>query len=233
MGHAPVCHRQDRRRPGHGQHQLQVGRTGVHPQPVRLKHPLHGQVVQGYRLCGDRQRGGAGTGRSGTRQPADGQAAFPEECRLHRRRHPGRHAQLRGDRRAGRCGERCRTGRRGGHPRPPRGHQHAVHLRHHRLPQGGHAHPLQRRQQRLQHRRMHEADRQGPALHPGPLLPLLRLRPRRPGLRHPRHHHGAGGDLRSRSRCCRPSKKRNAPRSTACRPCSSPNWSTPISTSST
>ena len=41
-----------------------------------------------------------------------------------------------------------------------------------------------------------ELHRKGPALHPGPVLPLLRLRARRDGVRHPRLDHGAGGNLR-------------------------------------
>ncbi len=63
--------------------------------------------------------------------------------------------------------------------------QHPVHQRHHRQPEGRHAHPPQHPQQRLLHRRGHAPDGRGPALHPGAALPLLRHGARQPGLRSP------------------------------------------------
>ncbi|KAH1282041.1 hypothetical protein KXX11_003987, partial [Aspergillus fumigatus] len=67
--------------------------------------------------------------------------------------------------------------------------QHPVHQRHHRLPQGRDADPPQHPQQRLLHRRGHEAHARGPAVHPGAALPLLRHGAGQPGLPDPRRHH--------------------------------------------
>ena len=60
--------------------------------------------------------------------------------------------------------------------------QYAVHLRHHRLPQGRHADALQRGQQRQGHRRLHGSFHRRPHDDSGADVPLLR--------------HGAGNDRR-------------------------------------
>ena len=56
-------------------------------------------------------------------------------------------------------------------------------------------------------------------------VPLLRLRHRRARRVHPRRLPVSGRGVRSRSRCSRPSTASAAPRSTACRRCSSPSSS--------
>ena len=68
--------------------------------------------------------------------------------------------------------------------------QHPVHQRHHRLPQGRHADAPQHPEQRLLHRRVHEAHAGRPAVHSGAAVPLLRHGAGQPGLPHPRRHHG-------------------------------------------
>ena len=82
---------------------------------------------------------------------------------------------------------------RGGEAPPPdppgRRVQHAVHLRHHRLPQGGHAHPLQRGEQRQGHRRLHGPFHRGQADDPGAHVPLLRHGAGHDRRYDPRHHH--------------------------------------------
>jgi fatty-acyl-CoA synthase len=68
--------------------------------------------------------------------------------------------------------------RTGGAAAVRRSHQHPVHLRHHRVPQGRHPVAPQHPEQRLLHRRGLPLHRGGPGLHPGALLPLLRHGPR-------------------------------------------------------
>ncbi len=80
-----------------------------------------------------------------------------------------------------------RSGRRAAVRRPD---QHPVHLRHHRQPEGRHAHPPQRAEQRLLHRRGHAARPRGPAVHPRAAVSLLRHGPGQPGRPHPRRLHG-------------------------------------------
>ena len=110
-----------------------------------------------------------------------------------------------------------------GDARARRPDQHPVHLGHHRLPQGRDAHPPQHPQQRLLHRRGAAATPRrtasasrcrsttasgwSSATWPAPPTARAWSSPARPSTRWPRW------------RRCRPSA---APRSTACRPCSSP-----------
>ena len=54
--------------------------------------------------------------------------------------------------------------------------QHSIHVRHHRLSQGGHAQPSQSAAQRLLHRHVPGPDGRRPRLHSGAVLSLLRLR---------------------------------------------------------
>ena len=114
-----------------------------------------------------------------------------------------------------------------------RSDQHPVHQRHHRRAQGRDAHAPQHPQQRLLHRRGDAAHRSRPRLHSGAALSLLRH-----GARQPRLHHATAppwsiprkGSIRwRRSKRSRPSA---APRSTACRPCSSPSSAIPSSSAS-
>ncbi len=67
--------------------------------------------------------------------------------------------------------------------------QYAVHLRHHRLPQGRYAHPLQRGEQRQGHRRLHGPLHRRQADDPGAHVPLLRHGAGHDRRHDPRHHH--------------------------------------------
>ena len=74
----------------------------------------------------------------------------------------------------------------------------------------------------------HAAHRPRPRLHSGAALSLLRHGARQSRLRHPRRRHGLSlAKVSIRWRRCKRSRPSAAPRSTACRPCSSPNLSHP------
>ena len=95
----------------------------------------------------------------------------------------------------------ARPRRRGRLRRPD---QHPVHERHDRLPQGRDALPPQHPQQRLLRGRAHPPHGRGPALHPRPLLPLLRPGDGQPRLHHPRRLHGhPRGLVRARGHAAR------------------------------
>ena len=71
-----------------------------------------------------------------------------------------------------------------------RSDQHPVHERHHRLPQGGDAHPPQHPQQRLLRRPDARIQRARPGVHPGAAVPLLRHGAGEPGRDLARRVHG-------------------------------------------
>ena len=71
--------------------------------------------------------------------------------------------------------------------------QHPVHQRHHRLPEGRHAHPPQHLEQRILRRRALSLLPRRPRLHPRALLPLLRHGAGQPGLHNARRLHGHPG----------------------------------------
>ena len=204
----PVRHRQGRSHPGEHQSVLSAGRARIRAQQGRLQGADHGDRAQDQRLHRHAEPAGAGAdveqaGRAEGRKAAG--AAIP---RADRRQVAG-HVRLRRDRRP------CQ--RQPSHPaegsrRPAavrRSHQHPVHQRHDRIPQGSDAHPPQHPQQRLLHRRDHAAHREGPHLHPGAALSLLRHGARQPRLRHSRLRHdlsrrglrspGRAGDRRGRT----------------------------------
>ena len=105
------------------------------------------------------------------------------------RRHVPRHHPLRRGRRTRHPGRTRPPRRARRHVAIRRPDQHPVHLRHHRLAEGRRTHPPQHPQQRLLHRRGHEADRAGPPLHPGAAVPLLRHGAGQPSLHHPWRRH--------------------------------------------
>ena len=76
--------------------------------------------------------------------------------------------------RTGRGGDRAELAAAPGRAEPRRPDQHPVHVRHHRLPEGRHAVAPQHPQQRLLRRTSSAATPDGPGLHPGAVLPLLR-----------------------------------------------------------
>jgi hypothetical protein len=79
----------------------------------------------------------------------------------------------------------------------PRRHQHPVHQRHHRQPQGRHAHAPQRGEQRALHRPGHELHRERQPVHPRAAVPLLRHGAGRAGLRLHGRRHGVSRANRS------------------------------------
>ena len=139
---------------------------------------LVGHRVQDERLRRHGGRGAAAAARAGDR-------GLPRHARLGRPAGPGR-----------RCAAR-RGGRAGGPARLRRRHQHPVHERHDRLPEGRHAQPPQHPEQRLLHRRGLRLHRARPRVRPRALLPLLRDGAREPGLHHPRRLHRGAGAVRS------------------------------------
>ncbi len=119
-------------------------------------------------------------------------------------------------------------------PRLRRPDQYPVHERHHGLSEGRRPEPPQRPEQRLHHRGGHALHREGPALHPGAVLPLLRHGPLEPGLHDPRLDHGpALAGLRRRDRAPDHPGRAVHGRFTASRPCSSPSSPTPTSRTTT
>ena len=114
-----------------------------------------------------------------------------------------------------------------------RSHQHPVHQRHHRLPEGRDADPSQHPQQRLLHRRDDAAHRAGPHLHSRAALSLLRHGAGQSRLRHPWRGDGLSRrGVRSAGGAGRRCRRSAAPASMACRPCSSPSWTMPSSSAS-
>ena len=118
--------------------------------------------------------------------------------------------------------------------RPRRPDQHPVHLGHDRRPQGRHALAPQHPQQRLLHRADPALHRARSRLRAGALLPLLRhgAWPTSPASR---TAPASSSRARTSTRWprCGPSRRSAAPRSTACRRCSSPSSSIRASPSST
>ena len=82
-------------------------------------------------------------------------------------------------------------------PEAERPDQHPVHFGHHRIPQGRHADPHQHSQQRVPRRGGPALHGEGPGLHSGALLPLLRNGAGKPGVHDPRCR---DGDSRARVR---------------------------------
>ena len=116
---------------------------------------------------------------------------FLKNVDLHRRYPLQRHVSLERRDPERRGDQQRRTGRtRGASLDFDDADQHPVHQRDHGLPEGGRPHPSQRPQQRLHHRRGDALLREGPALHPGAVLPLLRDGPLEHGLHDPRLDHG-------------------------------------------
>ena len=87
-------------------------------------------------------------------------------------------------------GQRGRAGGARGRAAVRRPDQHPVHVGHDRLPEGRDAVASQHPQQRLLHRRHPRLRRDGPRVHPGAVLPLLRHGARQPGLHHAWRLHG-------------------------------------------
>ena len=104
--------------------------------------------------------------------------------------------------------------------------QHAVYLRHHRLPQGRHAHPLQRGEQRQGHRRLHGPLHRRQDDDSGAHVPLLRHGAGHDRLHDPRRHHVPHPGLLAPRRAWTASTRSRSPASTACPPCLSPCWAT-------
>ena len=211
----PVRHRAHRRDPRHHQPGLQGGRAGVRAEQDRREPARPRPRLPPGRLRRDGRRGAP---------------ALPAAARDARPR--------------GRLGATCSPTASGvaeadlaaveATLRPRRPDQRPVHLGHDRRPQGRHALAPQHPQQRLLHRADPALHRARPRLRAGALLPLLR--------------HGAWPTWPasptapaswSRARTstrwprCRPSRRSAAPRSTACRRCSSPSSSIRASASST
>ena len=101
----------------------------------------------------------------------------------------------------------------------PRRMQHAVHLRHHGLPQGRDADPLQRGQQRQMHRRPHGSFHRGPDDDSGAHVPLLRHGAGHDRCHDPRHHHAAPCPIFPPSPPWPAFIRSTSPASTACPPC--------------
>ena len=178
VGDHPVRHRPHGRDPGERQPRLPPARAGVRAQPVGRLDPAAGQALPERRLRGDGARG---------------PAALPRARADHRHR---RRVELAQERRAQAL--RGRAAGAGARAAVRRRHQHPVHERHDRVPQGSDPVAPQHPQQRLLHRRVLPLHREGPGLHPGPVLPLLRHGARQPGHHHPRRLHGhPGRELRS------------------------------------
>ena len=153
----------------------------------------------------------------------EGRLSRPRAAHLHRRSHARRlHRRIEQVRlRSGRARLRRRTRCAQRVHRRRRRDQHAVHVGHDRLSQRRDALQPQHRQQR-------RGARAGARLHAGrsPLpvraaVPLLRLRDRRARRLHARRLPVSGGRVRPAGRCSRPCTASAAPRSTACRRCSS------------
>ena len=112
--------------------------------------PGRGHRLQDQRLRGDGRRGPT------RRCPTSSTRALPRHARLGRPAHAGAD---------GRRSTSSRARERDAVVRRP--DQHPVHERHHRLPEGRHAHPPQHPQQRLLRRRGLPVHRARPGVHPG------------------------------------------------------------------
>lgn len=172
--HHPVRHREDRRGAGQHQSRLPPQRTRVRLEAVRLPLADLRRCLQDVRLPCHAPRAAAGAGKRRRWRPAEPYAARAARCDQPVRQAGGRHAAVAGadgDGRAGRPRAAAPVRRA---PAVRRPHQHPVHLRHHGLPKGRHAQPLQHPQQRLHGRREPQADRARPPGDPGAAVPLLR-----------------------------------------------------------
>ena len=162
-------------------------------------------------------------------QPALARVPGAEVAHLHGAGEASRHLHRS---RAARCWARhsddAELRERGRFARRRRRHQHAVHVGHDRLSQGRHAHAPQHPEQRLLHRRAAEVHPGGPRLPAGPALSLLRLRARRAGASSRTAPRWSWSRASTRCSCSPPCRRRGAPRSTACRRCSSRSSRSPM-----
>ena len=147
---------QDRRRAGDGEHRLQDPRGRVPAAPVRHAHAGHDRRLHRTPTM---PRSSTSCAPSSPR-PSPASSCTASACRFCATSSPSASSSPAASpgRRPWSAGEPVPRGGGPAHGRrraPRRRVQHAVHLRHHRLPQGRHAHPLQRGQQRQVHRRPH------------------------------------------------------------------------------
>ncbi len=175
-----------RRGPGEDQPVLPTGRGEVRPGPVGGSRPGPDRTIQGLRLLRDHRRRSA---RNWRLDPGDLQSAALPTCdgssRCGARRPPG---MLAWETDPAGPGDPARGPGRARGPAPARrADQPHVHLRHDRAAPGGSALAPELAAERILCRREHAARRARQDLHPGPALPLFRVRPGHAGLGRLRH----------------------------------------------
>ena len=220
-----ICRRQGRPHSGHHQSRLSPERTRIRAGQGRLRRDRHRDRVQDHQLHGDAEHAAAGAGDVAARRTAGGAAAATARGDPDRR--PGRPGTIafedggqHGRRAAPRRARRTRPRRCSStmpsissSPAAPPARPKGVTLTHHNILNNGY---FVGRAMRLTETRPH--------LHSGAALSLLRHgdgQSRLPSRTARRWSIPARASIRWRR--CRPSSRRNARRSTACRPCSSPN----------